>query len=69
MRRSGSSLARMVSLCLLVGCGMIGCGDDEEVVIVDMCAQALDTMNCTACREIAFSRIDDLKECVSGCSA
>jgi len=54
----------MCSLCLAAGHLTTGCGGDEEVVIIDFCAQALFDMNAQGCRERAYSVVEDLQVCV-----
>lgn len=69
MRGSKFFLAGMVFLCLSLGNVTTGCGGDEEVVIIDICGQALDAMNSVGCEETAYARVDGLKVCVMACGA
>jgi len=67
MRRSRFLQAGILSLCLTVGYVMLGCGDEGEVVTIDLCALALEDMNSQACRDAAEARVGDLKDCVMDC--
>jgi len=67
MRRSRFLQAGILSLCLMAGYVMLGCGGEEDVVIVDLCALALEDMNSENCRQTAYARVDDLKACVMLC--
>ena len=67
MRRSRFLQAGILSFCLIVGHVMLGCGDEGEVVTIDLCALALEDMNSQNCRQTAYARVDDLKDCVMGC--
>ena len=67
MRRSRFLQAGILSFCLIVGYVMLGCGDEGEVVTIDLCALALEDMNSPGCRATAEARVGDLKVCVMGC--
>ena len=71
MRRTRLFLAGTLSLCLVVGVGLTGCGDDEgTLVIIDvdqLCAQSLQAMNSQGCMDTAYAGVDDLKDCFVDC--
>ena len=71
MRRTLSFVAGTVALCLAVGVGLAGCGDDEETtVLIDvgqLCADSLEAMRDDGCRNNAYANVDDLKDCFVGC--
>jgi len=64
MTRLRFLLAWMYILCLAAGYLATGCGGDEQVLIVDFCAQALFDMNTSGCREEAYSVVEELQVCV-----
>ena len=71
MRRTRFFLAGTLSLCLAVGVGLIGCGDDEgttiEIDLAQLCAQSLQAMNSQGCIDTAYADVDDLKDCFVDC--
>lgn len=71
MRRMRYFLAGTLSLCLAVGVGLAGCGDDEETtVLIDveqLCADSLEAMHSQTCMDNAYANVDDLKDCFVGC--
>jgi len=71
MRRTRFFLAGILSLCLVAGYAMTGCGNDEgTVVIIDvqqLCAQSLQAMNSQGCIDTAYAGVDDLKDCFVDC--
>jgi hypothetical protein len=70
MRRSRFLQAGILSFCLIVGYVVLGCGDEGEVVTIEveqLCALALEEMNSRDCRDTAEARVDDLKDCVMAC--
>ena len=70
MRRSRCLLAGILSLCLIAGPVMLGCGDEEQIVTIEveqLCELGLEEMNSQSCRDTAYARVDDLKVCVIDC--
>jgi hypothetical protein len=68
MRRTRFFLAGILSLCLAVGVGLIGCGGDEGTFVpVDLCTQSLQAMDSQDCREEAYAGVDVLKDCLVDC--
>ena len=71
MRQTRFFLAGTLSLCLAVGVGLIGCGDDEgtfiEIDLARLCAQSLQAMNSQGCIDTAYADVDDLKDCFVDC--
>lgn len=71
MRRTHFILAGTLSLCLVVGGGLIGCGGDEgtliEIDLARLCAQSLQAMNSQGCIDTAYAGVDALKDCFVGC--
>jgi hypothetical protein len=63
-------LAAILSLCLIAGPVMLGCGGDEEVVIIEveqLCALNLEAMNSQGCQETAYANIEGFTVCLRGC--
>jgi hypothetical protein len=70
MKHSRFFLAGMLSLFVALGHGMVGCGDDESTVTVDvgqLCAQSLQALNSQGCVDTAYAGVDDFKECLAAC--
>ncbi len=71
MRRTRFFLAGTLSLCLAVGVGLTGCGDDEGTLVGSMlarlCAESLQAMNSQGCMDTAYADVDDLKDCFVDC--
>ena len=67
MRRSRFLQAGILSFCLIVGYVMLGCGDEGEVVTIDLCALALEDMNSQGCRDTAEANIEDFTVCFRDC--
>ena len=60
----------MFALCLAIGFGMVGCGDDESTVTVDvdqLCEQSLQALNSQGCMDTAYGSVDELKDCLVAC--
>ena len=71
MRRTLSFLAGALSLCLAVGVGLTGCGDDDEILVaVDVegfCEESFRNMHSQGCMDNAYASVDDLKDCFVDC--
>jgi hypothetical protein len=71
MRRKRFFLAGTLSLCLALGVGLTGCGDDGgtlvDVDVARLCAQSLQAMNSQGCIDTAYADVDDLKDCLVAC--
>lgn len=71
MRQKRLLLPGTLSLCLAVGMGLIGCGDDEvtfiEIDLPQLCAQSLEAMYSQGCIDTAYADVDDLKDCFVAC--
>jgi len=67
MRRSRFLQAGILSFCLIVGHVMLGCGDEGEVVTIDLCALSLEDMNTGDCMDSAYAEIEDFTVCYRVC--
>jgi hypothetical protein len=59
-----------LSLCLVVAIGLTGCGDEEQVVTIEveqLCELSLEAMNSEGCRETAYANIEDFTVCFRDC--
>jgi hypothetical protein len=70
MKRSRFLHAWILSFCLIIGYGVLGCGDEETVATIELeqvCALALEDMNSQGCRDTAYARIEDFTVCFRVC--